>query len=64
MDKTRFSGAANQIKGRAEEILGRLLHNSMMVSHGKTTRLHGKVLSKISEAKDSLKIVFRKSSDF
>ncbi|HLJ22269.1 MAG TPA: CsbD family protein [Stellaceae bacterium] len=55
MDKNRIMGAAKQVKGALEEIIGKAVGDAKLRSDGKADKVEGKVQNAIGGLKDTLK---------
>jgi uncharacterized protein YjbJ (UPF0337 family) len=55
VDKDRIKGSANQAKGKAKEVAGKVTGDSKLEGEGKADRLKGKVQNLIGGIKDSLR---------
>jgi uncharacterized protein YjbJ (UPF0337 family) len=54
MNKDKFSGNVDQVKGEAKEQWGRLTDDDSKVVEGKVDKAKGKVKEGVGEAKDTL----------
>jgi len=55
VDKDRIKGSANQAKGKAKEVAGKVTGDRKLESEGKGDKLKGKVQNIIGGIKDSLR---------
>lgn len=55
MDKESIKGAGQKIKGKIEEVAGKVLGDKELELHGKADQLGGAVRSAVGEAKDTIK---------
>ncbi len=54
-DKDRIQGSAEQIKGKAKELGGKVAGNTKMDAEGKADRVKGKVQNTVGGMKDAIK---------
>jgi uncharacterized protein YjbJ (UPF0337 family) len=55
MDKDRIAGAAKQVKGSVEEVIGKAIGDAKLQSDGQADKVEGKVQNVIGSLKDTLK---------
>jgi uncharacterized protein YjbJ (UPF0337 family) len=55
MDKDRVDGSAKEIKGRIEEVAGKVLGDAKLESDGKAGQAAGKIQNVVGGVKDTLK---------
>ena len=55
MDKDRIKGSAEQAKGKAKEVAGKVTGDSKLEGEGKADQVAGKVKNTIGGIKDTLK---------
>ena len=55
MDKQRIKGIADQAKGTAKEVAGKVLGDAKLKTEGKSDKLKGKVENAVGGAKDALR---------
>jgi len=55
MDKDRLKGAANDMKGKAKEAVGKVTGDTKTEAEGKADQVKGKVENAVGGAKDALK---------
>jgi uncharacterized protein YjbJ (UPF0337 family) len=55
MDKDRVEGSAEQAKGKAKEVAGKVVGDSKMESEGKGDQVKGKIQNTIGGLKDTLR---------
>jgi uncharacterized protein YjbJ (UPF0337 family) len=55
MDKESIKGTGQKIKGKIEEVAGKVLGDKELELHGKADQLGGAVRSAVGEAKDTIK---------
>ena len=55
MDKDRVKGAANQAKGKIEEVAGKATGDAKLRTEGVADQVKGKVQNAVGGAKDALK---------
>ncbi len=55
MDKDRIKGMADQAKGTAKEVAGKVLGDEKLKTEGKVDKLKGKVENAVGGAKDALR---------
>lgn len=55
MDKDRVEGSAEQAKGKAKEVVGKLTGDSKLEGQGKADQVSGKVQNTIGGIKDTLR---------
>jgi uncharacterized protein YjbJ (UPF0337 family) len=55
MDKDRVDGSAKEIKGRIEEVAGKVLGDAKLESDGKAGQAAGKIQNAVGGVKDTLK---------
>jgi len=55
MDKDRLKGAANDMKGKAKEAVGKVTGDTKTEAEGKADQVKGKVQNAVGGAKDALK---------
>jgi uncharacterized protein YjbJ (UPF0337 family) len=55
MDKDRVQGSAEQAKGKAKEVAGKISGDSKLQSEGKGDQVKGKIQNTIGGLKDTLR---------
>jgi uncharacterized protein YjbJ (UPF0337 family) len=55
MDKDRVEGSAEQAKGKAKEVAGKVVGDSKMESEGKGDQVKGKIQNTVGGLKDTLR---------
>jgi uncharacterized protein YjbJ (UPF0337 family) len=55
MDKDRIEGSAKEIKGKTEEVAGKMLGDAKLESEGKADQAAGKIQNAVGGVKDTLK---------
>lgn len=55
MDKENIKGAGQKIKGKIEEVAGKVLGDKDLELHGKADQLEGAVRSAVGTAKDTIR---------
>jgi uncharacterized protein YjbJ (UPF0337 family) len=55
MDKDRIQGSAEQAKGKAKEVAGKVVGDSKMESEGKGDQVKGKIQNTVGGLKDTLR---------
>jgi len=55
MDKDRIKGSAKEIKGKIEEVTGKVLGDAKLESEGKAEQAAGKIQNVVGGVKDTLK---------
>jgi uncharacterized protein YjbJ (UPF0337 family) len=60
MDKNRVEGAAKQVTGSVKETFGKVTGNKTTEAEGAAEKMVGKVQSKVGQAADAVRDVFKK----
>ena len=55
MDKDRIEGSAQQAKGKAKEITGKVLGDAKLEAEGKADKAAGKIQNAVGGVKDALR---------
>ncbi|HEY2427081.1 MAG TPA: CsbD family protein [Pseudolabrys sp.] len=55
MNKDRIEGSADQVKGKAKEIAGKVTGDTKLETEGKAQKIAGKVQNTIGGMKDAVK---------
>ena len=55
MDKDRVDGSAKEMKGKIEEVAGKVLGDAKLESDGKAGQAAGKIQNAVGGVKDTLK---------
>ena len=55
MDKDRIEGSAEQAKGKAKEITGKVLGDAKLQAEGKADQAAGKIQNAVGGVKDALR---------
>jgi uncharacterized protein YjbJ (UPF0337 family) len=62
MDKENIKGAALKVKGKIEEVAGKILGDKDLELHGKADQLGGAVRDAVGTAKDTVKDAIKEVS--
>jgi uncharacterized protein YjbJ (UPF0337 family) len=62
MDKENIKGAALKVKGKIEEVAGKVLGDKDLELHGKADQLGGAVRDAVGTAKDTVKDAIKEVS--
>jgi uncharacterized protein YjbJ (UPF0337 family) len=62
MDKLRFKGSWNEIKGKLKQQYGNLTDNDLVFADGKEDELLGRLQKKLGKSKDEVRQMIEKNS--
>jgi uncharacterized protein YjbJ (UPF0337 family) len=62
MDKDRIEGAANQVKGKVKETLGKLTGDAKLQAEGNSEKVAGKVQNVVGGIKDTIRETAKSNS--
>ncbi len=61
MDKLRFKGTWNQVKGKLKEKYGELTDDDLQYSEGKEDQLLGRLQKKLGKSRDEVRDLIQKA---